>query len=393
MNMSAQEAREQNLMRGVILELNPMRVRPFADQPREYFDRDELISLELSIKQRGQLQPAMVRVLKGDRDHDYELVDGQRRWHACKKLGMALRAAVIDPTNAEDQFEISVAANFQRAAHTPMEIAKAIERMCTAGGRTPEYVATLFGKSSAWVYQHRRLNDLAPELQQLLQASRNDKDNLPTSVGVELARLPKDKQVTVLEEIKARGLSAVRAIDKIRRLITDAQPVAEPVKRPRPSHHDRNLQVYLRRTIQGIDHQFDRMGPDDFRLLVGSLVKARKFDEMKETVMTAIGRLEVLHRRLTECKAALNSEPAPPVSPVPSPRPLRAHSTAATTGPAFVYSHPMSCPKCHATKVRFKRRRDADPAKDSWTCSANGCQLRISHVMIRVERDYKPEGK
>lgn len=172
-----------------VISIDTNRVRPFADQPREYFDAGELVSLELSIKQRGQLQPAMVRKLTDDRDHDYELVDGQRRWHACSRLGIPLRAMIINPEDPEDQFEISVAANFQRAEHTPMEIAKAIERMCTQGKRTAEYVATLFGKSASWVVITRRLIVLVPELQALLEPSA--KDPLAVSVAIELARLPK----------------------------------------------------------------------------------------------------------------------------------------------------------------------------------------------------------
>lgn len=365
-----------------VLSIDTNRVRPFADQPREYFDAGELISLELSIKQRAQLQPAMVRKLTDDRDHDYELVDGQRRWHACSRLGVPLRAVIIDPENPEDQYEISVAANFQRAGHTPMEIAKAIERMCTQGKRTEEYVATLFGKSGWWVSTQRSLNKLVPEIQAQLEPA---KDPLPVAIGVRLARLPKELQLSMLEEIRARGLNAARVADKVRRMLLDA--AGEPERRKKPSSHAANIQSFVRQTIQRADMALDRMGPDDFRTMVDVLSKNKTFDQLKESVMTAIGRLEVLHRRLTECRASISTAPVPVMTkPSANPGPLRGKTV---TVPNFTFSHEMTCPKCKSTRVRFKRSASANLQRDFWTCPVKGCQLKISHYSIKVDTKYE----
>jgi len=366
--------------RDAVLSLDTARVRPFAEQPREYFDPGELISLELSIQQRGQLQPVMVRRITDDRDHDYELVDGQRRWHACVRLAIPLRAVVIDPENPEDQFEISVAANFQRAGHTPMETAKAIERMCTQGGRTEEYVGTLFGKSGAWVNYQRKLNSLVPEIQAQLEPNGPKEKWLSTAIAIQLGRLPKEQQLPVLEEIQARGLTALRATDKIRRILLND----EPEKRKKPQKQSVILETFVRSVIQRADMTLDRMGPDDLRLVVASLRKAKKFDQFRESVMTAIGRLEVLHRRLTECRvdaAPAEALPPPKVKPTATP----------STESSFVYSHVSKCPKCNETKTRFKRRANADIQKHYWICEAKGCQLKISHYNIRVDTKYRPE--
>lgn len=364
-----------------VLSLDTNRVHPFADQPREYFDPGELVSLEQSIKQRGQLQPAMVRLLTDDPDHDYELVDGQRRWHACVKLGVRFRAVLIDPEDPEDQFEISVAANFQRAGHTPMEIAKAINRMMDPehGNRTAAYVATLFGKSDFWVYVNRRLIELVPEIQAKLEPSAG-KDQLAVTVACELARLPKDQQLPILNDIQNRGLTSARAIDKIRRILLDGAPE----QRPRSVGHanDKMLGRFVRRTIQDADRMFDRMGPDEFRITVDLMHRKKTLDDLRESVMTAIGRLEVLHRRLTE----LRPSSAPPAAPKPEPsKPKAAPSST------HVYSQAMKCPKCGTVGARFKRRSDADVAKDYWTCAIKGCQLKISHYNIRVDKSYQPQ--
>lgn len=376
--------------RDAVLILDPNRVRPFSDQPREYFDPSELVSLELSIKQRGQLQPAMVRLITDDPDHDYELVDGQRRWHACVKLGEKFRAVLIDPEDEEDQFEISVAANFQRASHTPMEIAKAIERMITQGGRTTVYVATIFGKTDAWVVTYRSLNELIPEIQELVEPTA--KEPLAVSVAYNLSRLPKDQQRPTLEEIKARGLNATRAIDKIRRILLDGAPETRNPKRG-SDKADRKIRAYIRRTIQAADHLFDRLAPEDFQAIVAILVKNRGYDDLKDNVMTAIGRLETIHRRLVDCRTAMAAKAAPPAAPsapsAPAP-PIRSHATTKGQKPEFVYSHPMRCPKCLAPQTRFRRRADADPKRDSWTCQVKGCELKISNYHIKTDPTYQP---
>jgi ParB family chromosome partitioning protein len=382
--MKAQAAvKSTAVVDSTVISIDTGRVRPFADQPREYFDPNDLISLEMSIKQRGQLQPGMVRQLRGDRDHDFELVDGQRRWHACSRLGVPFRAVIINPKDEEDQYEISVAANFQRAGHTPMETAQAIERLCTRGRRTEEYVATLFGKSGVWVNLTRRLVHLAQELQPFVDMDRHNPERLQMIVAIELARLPKDVQVETWNEIRARGLTATRAIDKIKRLLVDESNQVE--RRKKPTDHGRNLQRFIRVTIQRADLTMDRMGPDDMRLLVSSLTKAKKYDEFRESLMTAIGRLEVLHRRLTECRAAMASQAAA----TPKPEPLRAKTVPA--GPTLIYSHPMKCPKCNSQGTRFRRWSNANPEKECWECTAKGCLLKISHYNIKIDRTYQPE--
>lgn len=151
--------------------------------------------------------------------------------------------------------------------------------------------------------------------------------------------------------------------------------------------HDKILQRYIRRTIQDADRMFDRMGPDEFRLTVQLMERKKTFEDVRESVMTAIGRLEVLHRRLTECKASLPSQTA--ATPKPGPEPIRSKAVKPSV-PEFVYSNPMKCPKCNVVGGRFKRRSDADPQKDYWICQTKGCQLKISHYNIKIDRTFQP---
>ncbi len=70
-----------------IVEILRDRIRPFANQPREYFNESALKDLARSIKAVGQQVEIRVRPLAGDPKHDYELIDGQRRWLACQMIG------------------------------------------------------------------------------------------------------------------------------------------------------------------------------------------------------------------------------------------------------------------------------------------------------------------
>ncbi len=61
----------------------------------------------------------------------------------------------------------------------------------------------------------------------------------------------------------------------------------------------------------------------------------------------------------------------------------------AAVGDELEYSKLLTCSKCRATNVRYSRREDADPAVDSWMCPS-GCTVRISHVLVKVDRNYRP---
>ncbi len=112
------ETIESHKVVGTVIEVAYNKIRPFKGQPRTYFNEAQLKSLELSIKVRGQIQPALVRALVGDPHHDFELIEGQCRWHVCTSLGRPLRVEVRKVTGVEDQFEQSIMANFQRADHS-----------------------------------------------------------------------------------------------------------------------------------------------------------------------------------------------------------------------------------------------------------------------------------
>src|SRR3989344_5128740 len=99
-------------------------IRPFPNQPRKYFNKAKLESLAKSISTVGQLVPIHVREVEsnnGSKIH-YELIDGQRRWHACGIAGKTqMKVIVFSVASEDEQFKLSLITNFGREGHDPVE--------------------------------------------------------------------------------------------------------------------------------------------------------------------------------------------------------------------------------------------------------------------------------
>ena len=102
------------------------KIHPAADQPRKHFDQEALRELAMSIKERGVLEPIVVRPAG---DGTYEIVMGERRWRASRLAGLAQIPAIIRTMTDEDASTDSLLENFQREDLNPVERARAIKKM------------------------------------------------------------------------------------------------------------------------------------------------------------------------------------------------------------------------------------------------------------------------
>ena len=131
------------------LEANP-------DQPRKTFDTDELDSLAASIKEKGLLQPILVR--HNPRNPDgYEIIAGERRWRAAQRAALhEVPIIVRDFTDAET-LEVAIIENVQRADLNPVEEAEGYAHLIDHHDYTQEQVAQVIGKSRSHVANMTRL--------------------------------------------------------------------------------------------------------------------------------------------------------------------------------------------------------------------------------------------
>jgi len=140
-------------------------IEPNPAQPRSHFDEEMLASLAASIREVGVLQPILVRPLEGGR---YQLVAGERRWRAAKRVGLQTVPALIRTVPDESSLEHALVENLHRQDLNPLEEAAAYQQLVEGFGLTHDEVAARVGRSRAAVSNMLRLFQLPPAIQRMV---------------------------------------------------------------------------------------------------------------------------------------------------------------------------------------------------------------------------------
>jgi len=162
--LSVSEAgeREGAELREIAVEL----VAPNPDQPRKRFDEDALQALAESVKDRGVLQPVLVRPRPGG---TYELVAGERRLRAAAIAELATIPAIVRETDDAERLELALIENMAREDLNPIEAARAVAALVEELGLTREEVGRRVGRSRVAVSNLLRLLDLPDEALALVE--------------------------------------------------------------------------------------------------------------------------------------------------------------------------------------------------------------------------------
>src|SRR4051794_21671636 len=144
-------------------------IGPNPRQPRQSFDEESLLALSESVKERGVLQPILVRPCPGGR---YELIAGERRWRAAQLAGLDVLPAVVAPHEDRESLEIALIENMAREDLNPIEEARACSLLVDELGLTREEVGRRVGRSRVAVSNLLRLLDLPDEILELLVEGR-----------------------------------------------------------------------------------------------------------------------------------------------------------------------------------------------------------------------------
>ena len=142
-------------------------IDPNPYQTRRRINEAALEELTESIRASGVIQPVVLRPVANGR---YQLVAGERRWHASKRAGKATIPAVVRQISNEQAMEITIIENLQREDLNPMEQARAFERLSREFGLTQEQIASRTGKDRASIANFIRLLKLPEEIQNALEA-------------------------------------------------------------------------------------------------------------------------------------------------------------------------------------------------------------------------------
>jgi len=149
---------------GGLREIDTASIRPNPYQPRERFDEEQLNELTESIREVGILQPVLVRPV-GDQ---FELIAGERRWRAARRLGIGRMPALVRESDDVAALEQALVENVQRQDLNPLEEAAAYQQLIEDFGLTHEDVARRIGKSRSAISNGLRLMQLPPSIQALV---------------------------------------------------------------------------------------------------------------------------------------------------------------------------------------------------------------------------------
>jgi ParB family chromosome partitioning protein len=155
---------------GGLDELPLASIRPNRFQPRDHFDEEALALLADSIREVGVLQPVLVRPV-GDGD-EYELIAGERRWRAARRVGLQTIPALVRETGDAAALEQALVENLHRDGLNPLEEAAAYQQLIEDFGLTHDDVAARVHRSRATVTNTLRLMQLPPAIQKLLQQGK-----------------------------------------------------------------------------------------------------------------------------------------------------------------------------------------------------------------------------
>ena len=201
-------------------------VRPSAFQPRRRFADAELDALAQSIREKGILQPLLVRSLTGE-GAAFELVAGERRWRAAQRVGMHEVPVMVRALADSEVLEIALVENLQREDLSPLEEAEAYSRLIAEFGRTQASLAEAVGKSRSHVANTLRLLSLPASVRRRLE------DGVLSAGHARALLAAADPEA--LAQVMRRGLN-VRATERLvqrragiqrpRRRIRDADTLA-----------------------------------------------------------------------------------------------------------------------------------------------------------------------
>ncbi len=143
-------------------------VNPCASQPRKYFSEEQLQELASSIKEKGIIQPLVVRPIGHISKGQYEIVAGERRWRAAKMLGLDSVPTVIRHYSDADAMTIALIENIQRENLNPIEEAQALALLKEQYSLSQEELARSLGKSRSGLANTLRLLNLPQKMRDLV---------------------------------------------------------------------------------------------------------------------------------------------------------------------------------------------------------------------------------
>ncbi|UFJ40440.1 nucleoid occlusion protein [Brevibacillus humidisoli] len=218
---------------------------PNPYQPRTIFDDEKLEELCQTIRTHGLIQPIVVRI----RDNRFELIAGERRWRATKKLGMERIPAIIKEFNDTQTASIALIENLQREGLTAIEEALAYQKLIELHNLTQESLAQRLGKGQSTVANKLRLLNLPQPIQDALASraitERHARALIPLKDG--------ELQLRTLQDILERDWNVKQTEQRVKQLLESKDQPEQKERKPRLKAFSRDARIAINTFRQSID--------------------------------------------------------------------------------------------------------------------------------------------
>ncbi len=204
------------------------KIQANKQNPRSIFSEDELVDLANSIKEKGIVQPIIVREI--DSTGSYEVIAGERRWRAAQIAQLDNIPAIVKTLSDDDALEIAIIENVQRSNLSPVDEAAGYQRLIDIYNYTQEDLAQVIGKSRSYIANILRLNNLPLKVKDYLS------EGLLT-IGHARALISLENADNLADMIVSKGLS-VRQVEQLVK-----NPLGSQKKSKGSSIKDKNISL------------------------------------------------------------------------------------------------------------------------------------------------------
>jgi ParB family chromosome partitioning protein len=260
---------------------NPRRVpieflRPNPRNPRRSFSDDELEELAASVRERGIIQPIVVRAVRGANDA-YEIIAGERRWRAAQRAGQHDVPIVVLDVSDSEALELAIIENVQRSDLNVLEEAAGYAALIEDYHHQHDEIAKIVGKSRAHITNTLRLLKLSEPVKAFVYSGKLSAGHARMLVG-------QPNAVELAEEIVAKGLN-VRQVEAMAR--KSGQEQAKELRPKRRASKDPNTMALEKRLSDALGLQVSVDHRDGWGILH---IHYRDLDQLDEVLRKLEGR-------------------------------------------------------------------------------------------------------
>lgn len=212
-------------------------IEPNKSQPRTDFDEQSIANLADSIREHGLLQPILVRPLQNG---GYQIVAGERRWRACRMLGMSEVPVLIRELSDRETAQIALIENLQRENLNPVEEAAGYKDLMEKYGMTQDDVARTVGKSRSSVANSLRILNMPAEIKEMLK-----KGEISAGHAKALASIENEELMLQTARRAAKGLATVREIEKLASKSDKIKNPKKDLSKERPDNFFKEMEIGL----------------------------------------------------------------------------------------------------------------------------------------------------